>query len=93
LAMRRSVLVIARKMFRGNPGRTGPVTALAVVATLGVGVLLSAAGCQEQIFTPDEARSQFDRFDAVRDRRAPSYIEDEFGRKRPNMRARLLTSE
>ena len=51
------------------------------------------AGCQEQLFSPTEPRSQYDRFDAVRDRRADAYIEDEFGNKRPNLRGRLVKSE
>jgi hypothetical protein len=62
---------------------------------LGV-ILLSGgiwAGCQEQLFSPTEPRSQYDRFDAVRDRRADPYVEDEFGNKRPNLRGRLVTSE
>ena len=55
--------------------------------------LLSVTGCGEQLFPPDQPRSQYDRFDAVRDQRAPATIEDEFGNKRPNLRGRLLTSE
>lgn len=50
-------------------------------------------GCREPLLTPDEPRSQYDRFDAVRDRRAPSYVFDEFGRRKPNIRARLVTGE
>jgi hypothetical protein len=49
--------------------------------------------CEKPLFGPDEPRSQFDRFDAVRDRRATQYITDEFGRRRPNIRARLITIE
>ncbi len=59
-------------------------------------VLLAAgicAGCQDQLFSPTEPRSQYDRFDAVRERRADAYIEDEFGNKRPNLRGRLVRSE
>jgi hypothetical protein len=55
------------------------------------GAALSA--CEEQLFVADEPRSQYDRFDAVRDKRAELYIEDEFGNRRPNLRGRLLTSE
>ena len=78
------------------PGNKGPGTkarASFLAAALGVCVLLTAGGCQEQIFVADEPRSQYDRFDAIRDRRAQSYVEDEFGRRRPNLRGRLLTSE
>jgi len=50
-------------------------------------------GCEKPLFGPDEPRSQFDRFDAVRDRHVPPYTTDEFGRRRPNIRARLITRE
>ncbi|MFZ4575322.1 MAG: hypothetical protein ACOYN0_13050 [Phycisphaerales bacterium] len=59
-------------------------------------VCLTAAGmfgCQEPLFTPDQSRSQYDRFDAVRDRRAPSYVFDEFGNRRPNIRGRLVVAD
>lgn len=61
-------------------------------------ILMGAAGlllggCEKAVLTPDEPRSQYDRFDAVRDRRAPSYVMDEFGKRRPNIRARLQPPE
>ncbi|MCC6229318.1 MAG: hypothetical protein IT432_08845 [Phycisphaerales bacterium] len=59
----------------------------ALGALLVVGVI---TGCYDPLLTPDEERSQYDRYDAIRDQRAPSYIEDEFGRRQPNLRARLL---
>jgi len=52
-----------------------------------------AGGCQEPLFSGDEPRSQYDRFDVVRDQRAPGFVMDEFGRKRPNVRSRLLVFE
>lgn len=55
-----------------------------------VGVMWAVTGCQEALFTPEQPRSQYDRFDAVRDRRAETYVYDEFGNRRPNIRARLL---
>ncbi len=54
---------------------------------------LLGSGCEKPVFTPDEPRSQYDRFDAIRDQRAPSHIYDEFGDRRPNVRQRLLTGE
>ena len=65
----------------------------------GVAGLMAAAafgvmtGCQEPLFRAEEPRSQYDRFDAVREQRAPSFVMDEFGRKRPNVRSRLLVFE
>ena len=54
---------------------------------------LVLGGCEKPVFTPDEPRSQYDRFDAIRDQRAPSYVYDEFGARRPNIRQRLVTGE
>lgn len=61
-----------------------------LMAVVGLGL---CAGCQEQLFPRDEPRSQYDRFDTVRDRHAQDKLEDEFGNQRPNLRGRLLTSE
>jgi hypothetical protein len=73
---------------------------LGSLRTIKVGAFCLAAlagavctGCQDQLFSPTEPRSQYDRFDAVRDRRATDTVEDEFGNRRPNLRGRLLTSE
>ena len=56
-------------------------------------VALAPGACVEPLLTPDEPRSQYDRTDAVRDRRAPSYVMDEFGSRRPNLRGRLVKGE
>lgn len=63
--------------------------------TLGAVALLVVvlAGCADPILTPTEPRSQYDRYDAVRDQRAPAYFEDEYGYKVPNLRGRLLQRE
>lgn len=47
-------------------------------------------GCEKPLLSDNEERSQFDRYDAVRSQLPPPYIEDEFGRQRPNLRGRLL---
>lgn len=54
---------------------------------------IALAGCQEPLLSPNEPRSQYDRYDAVRDQRAASDYTDEFGYKRPNLRGRLLPKE
>ena len=51
------------------------------------------AGCKKPLLSPDEERSQFDRYDAVRNQRAPQYVFDEFGRRRPALRERLLPKD
>ena len=61
-------------------------------AVLALGVC-AVAGCRKPLLSPDEERSQFDRYDAVRNQRAPQYVTDEFGRRHPNLRARLLPKD
>lgn len=54
---------------------------------------LALSACQEPLFVKDEPRSQYDRSAAIRDRRAPDYLFDEFGARRANIRGRLLGAE
>ena len=51
--------------------------------------LCCLGGCREPLLSDQEARSQYDRYDALRDQRAPSTVEDEFGQPKPNLRGRL----
>jgi hypothetical protein len=51
------------------------------------------SGCKKPLLSPDDERSQYDRYDAVRNQRAPQFVYDEFGRKRPNLRDRLLPKD
>jgi hypothetical protein len=62
-------------------------------STFVVAVIAAVGGCEKPVMTPDEPRSQYDRFDAIRDQRAPSYVYDEFGWRRPNIRQRLVNQE
>lgn len=55
--------------------------------------LLALTGCRPGVFGPNEDRSQYDRFDQARDTRVQTLIEDEFGRKVPNLRKRLVHTE
>lgn len=64
-----------------------------LVRSILFGALLACIGCQEPLLSPDEPRSQYDRYDAVRDQRAATVYTDEFGYKRPNLRGRLLPKE
>lgn len=48
-----------------------------------------ASGCSEPLLAARDVRSPFDRYDAVRNQYAPQYIEDEFGRRQPNLSGRL----
>lgn len=49
----------------------------------------SLCGCAKPLFSPEEYRSQYDRFDAARGEYAEQYSFDAFGRRRPNLRGRL----
>ncbi len=75
--------------FAGAGSQKVRVLAILVMAICGLGF----AGCQERLLTPDEPRSQYDRYDAVRDQRAASTYTDEYGFKRPNLRGRLLPKD
>lgn len=56
-------------------------------------VLTQLGGCREALLRDDEPRSQYDRYDALRDQRPPARIEDAFGTPRPNLRGRLLIKQ
>ncbi len=59
-------------------------------AAVGVAVgVICAAGCSQPLLAPTDERSPFDRYDNVRGRYAPQYIENEYGRREPNLRGRL----
>lgn len=69
---------------------TRPRTLTPVIVAMCVCVL---SACQEPLYITGEPRSQYDKNAAIRDRRAPDYIYDEFGARRPNIRGRLLGAE
>lgn len=54
-----------------------------------VAAVFCAAGCSQPLLAPTDERSPFDRYDNVRGRYAPQYIENEYGRREPNLRGRL----
>ncbi len=64
-----------------------------VALVVGGVMTLTTTGCYKPLLSPDEERSQYDRYDAIRAQRAPAFIEDEFGRRRPNLRGRLLEKQ
>ncbi|RMH13085.1 MAG: hypothetical protein D6695_05060 [Planctomycetota bacterium] len=53
-------------------------------------VFMACAGCRAPLLASGEERSQFDRYDKVREQSAPPHYMDEYGRRRPNLRGRLL---
>lgn len=53
-------------------------------------LLLMLPACNAPLLSPDEPRSPFDRYDAVRNQRAEQRVLDDYGRQRPALRERLM---
>ena len=62
-----------------------------VLTTATAGAILGVVGCAKPLFPANADRSQFDRYMRVRERSPAPYLEDEFGRRTPNLRGRLLS--
>ncbi len=75
---------------RHTPRRALRLAGLVLLATSGFATL---SGCVDPLLSPNEPRSQYSRYDLVRGRFAPQYVEDEFGRRKPNLRGRLILPE
>jgi hypothetical protein len=65
------------------------IRAALTIASLTGATLLLSPGCARPLLAPDEDRSPFDRYDALRNQQAPQTVEDAFGRRNPNLRGRL----
>jgi hypothetical protein len=83
---------MSRPLTAHSGTRTRPLLMLGL-AVIGAVVILASSGCRRPVFSPNEDRSQYDRFDQARDTRTQTLIEDEFGRKVPNLRKRLVHTE
>lgn len=72
--------------------RTRPARAPAALAlrTALAACALTLTACQSPPISTDDERSPYDRYLIARDRYPAPYLEDEFGRKTPNLRGRLL---
>lgn len=70
---------------RRVPRRAGLAATMAIAFTV--------LGCRGSPIDRRGERSQYDRHEAIRGNRADPYVEDEFGRMVPNLRARLLPRE
>jgi hypothetical protein len=51
--------------------------------------LVTISGCAKPLLSPTDERTPFDHYDAVRAQYAPQYVENEFGRREPNLKGRL----
>lgn len=61
-----------------------------MLVTVGALGCLAGSGCTKTALRPDDVRSPYDRYERVRAERAEPFLEDEFGRRTPNLRGRLL---
>lgn len=61
---------------------------LAVAASVALAVVMG--GCRESLFHTDDAMSQFERTDAIRQGVEPAFLLDEYGNRRPNLAGRLV---
>lgn len=79
-------------MTRSNHTPIFPRTRIAILLA-SVGTLCLLPACQKTLLHADDARSPFDRYNQTRTQYAPPYLEDEYGRRTPNLRDRLVQSD
>ena len=61
-----------------------------ILAALGVvAACLGLGGCAGPLLSQDDTRSQFDRYDSLRNQHSEQYIFDERGARKPNLADRL----
>jgi hypothetical protein len=71
---------------RHTPTRATTTGVLLLAAAAFVSPL---AACRQPLFSERNPRTQYDRYDRARSQFAPAYLEDEYGRKQPNLKGRL----
>ena len=77
---------MARRRWTGVRAGSAMVGAVIVLASV-------MGGCQKPLFSDRYARTQYDRYDRSRNQFARQYVEDEYGRKEPNLWGRLSPKE
>jgi hypothetical protein len=82
-------LLTHRSRSTTGSGSVARITRLIACAAVTASVALSAAGCNKPLFPENSARTQFETYDRLRQQSTPLEEEDEFGQKRPALRARL----
>lgn len=60
-----------------------------LVHIFGFVCLLALGGCAGPLLSQDESRSQYDNYDTLRNQRAEQSFFDEYGQRRPDLKARL----
>jgi hypothetical protein len=71
-----------------NPVSRSRSRVLLILSCVVVGASLS--GCARSVFRPDDDRTPFDRYNRSRSQQPVPFLEDEYGRRTPNLRGRLL---
>ncbi len=61
------------------------IALLAAMASTAAGL----GGCSRPLLSPNDERSQYDRYDRVRNKYSDQYVEDAYGVRSPNLRGRL----
>jgi hypothetical protein len=56
-------------------------------------LLVPVSACAPPLLAPDEPRSQFDRYDSVRNQHEDQYIFNEHAKRQPNLERRLSHKE
>ena len=70
-------------------GRTDRGARAVACPAVALAAALVGSGCNKPLFPEDSARTQFETYDKLRQQSTPLEEEDEFGQKRPALRARL----
>jgi hypothetical protein len=78
---------------RGDRWYLAGLTPQAVGGVVFLATLLTQSGCYKPFLTDSDRRTQFDAYDSVRNNYAKRYTFDEFGNRRPNLKARLLRDD
>jgi hypothetical protein len=86
-------LLTDRRHSTTGSGSAAGITRLIACAAVTASVALSAAGCNKPLFPENSARTQFETYDRLRQQSTPLEEEDEFGQKRPALRARLAPQD
>jgi hypothetical protein len=66
---------------------------LALALLAAIGGALACAGCRAPPLSDEDERSPYDRYDSLRNQRAEPYTENEYGKRVPNLRERLMPHE
>jgi hypothetical protein len=76
-----------------RPARQSARTLRRAAVVLLLTTLSALPACVRPLLSPDDKRTPFDAFDAVRGQQSPQQMTNEFGRQEVNLRQRLAPKE